>query len=136
MCPMCTYVSKKIICVKNLPKFVLFKKTIMIKQLHMPSKIFNILCVLHFATSMSFAQELLNVDAQKRCVYSGKTMDAELYRFQDNEKVIQMVKEITLFGEAENNFELVQTNVENVSAVIDKGKRYLLYSLDFIEKAS
>ena len=108
----------------------------MIKQLHMPSKIFNILCVLLFATSMSFAQELLNVDAQKRCVYSGKTMDAELYRFQDNEKVIQMVKEITLFGEAENNFELVQTNVENVSAVIDKGKRYLLYSLDFIEKAS
>ena len=108
----------------------------MIKQLHMPSKIFNILCVVLSATSMSFAQELLNVDAQKRCVYSGKTMDAELYRFQDNEKVLQMVKEITQFGEAENNFELVQTNVENVSAVIDKGKRYLLYSLDFIEKAS
>ena len=102
----------------------------------MQLKTFSFLLFYILLASTTFAQELLNIDAQKRCVYSGKTMDAELYRFQDNEKVIQMVKEITLFGEVENNFEVVQTNVENVSAVMDKGKRYLLYSLDFIEKAS
>lgn len=112
------------------------KKTIIIKQLHMPSKISSLLWVLLSTASFSFAQELLNVDAQKRCVYSGKMMDAELYRFPNNEKVTQMVKEIRELSEAENNFELVQTNVENVSAVMAKGKRYLLYSLDFIEKGS
>lgn len=102
----------------------------------MQSKVSILLCVLSFTTSMSLAQELLDIDAQKRCVYSGKTMDAELYRFPDSEQVIQMVKDIRELSEADNNFEVVQTNVENVSAVMDKGKRYLLYSLDFIEKAS
>ena len=102
----------------------------------MAIKKYSLLLIIIFITSMSFAQELLNVDAQKRCVYSGKTMDTELYRFPDNEKVTQMVKEIRQLSEVENNFEVVQTNVENVSAVMDKGKRYLLYSLDFIEKAS
>ncbi len=102
----------------------------------MAIKKYSLLLILISITSMSFSQELLKVDAQKRCVYSGKTMDAELYRFPDNEKVTQMVKDIRQLSEAANNFEVVQTNVENVSAVIDKGKRYLLYSLDFIEKAS
>lgn len=102
----------------------------------MQSKIFSVLWILLSTTYMSFAQELLNLDAQKRCVFTGKTMDAELYRFPENEKVLQMVKEIRELSEADNNFETIQSNVENVSAAMDKGKRYLFYSLDFIEKAS
>ena len=102
----------------------------------MQLKTFSFLFFYILLASTTFAQELLNVDAQKRCVFSGKTMEAELYRFPDNEKVVQMVEDIRQLSEADNNFELIQTNVENVSAVMNKGKRYLLYSLDFIEKAS
>lgn len=102
----------------------------------MQLKTFSLLLFYILLVPTTFAQELLNVDAQKRCVYSGKTMDAELYRFQESEKVTQIVKEIRQLSEADIDFELVQTNVENVSAVMNKGKRYLLYSLDFIEKAS
>ena len=77
----------------------------------MQSKIFSVLWILLSTTYMSFAQELLNLDAQKRCVFTGKTMDAELYRFPENEKVIQMVKEIRQLSEADNNFELIKSKL-------------------------
>lgn len=82
------------------------------------------------------AQTLLPVNIQQRCVFSGGLMDEELYRFDDNGKVAEWVQEILDLGGAERNFQLVQTNVENVSAVLDGRTRYLFYSLDFIQKAS
>lgn len=81
------------------------------------------------------AQEALELNAAQRCIYSGSAMDEELYRFPDDDKVGARVKEIVELGAAEINFDLVQTNVENVSAVLDSAKRYLLYSLDFVEKS-
>jgi hypothetical protein len=80
------------------------------------------------------AQELLELDTAHRCIYSGGVMDAELYRFPDSDKVNAWVKEIAELGDTPLDFEVMQANVENVSAVLDGEKRYLLYSLDFVEK--
>ncbi|MBV6442837.1 MAG: hypothetical protein EPGJADBJ_04563 [Saprospiraceae bacterium] len=80
------------------------------------------------------AQELLELNAAQRCIYTGALMDEELYRFPESDRVNAWVKEIAELGDTEINFEVVQTNVENVSAVLDGEKRYLLYSLDFVEK--
>ncbi len=83
-----------------------------------------------------FAQDLLELDIAQRCVYSGGVMDEELYRFEDSDEVMAWVKEIAELGDATLDFEVLQANVENVSAVLDGEKRYLLYSLDFVEKNS
>lgn len=84
----------------------------------------------------AFAQELLELNIEQRCIFSGGGMDEELYRFADDDDIDKRVAEIMSLGGAVSNFDIVQTNVENVSAVLDGEKRYLLYSLDFIEKAS
>ncbi len=82
------------------------------------------------------AQEVLTYKLDQRCIYSGRQLDDELYRFPQEEQATAWVKEIVALGDAEMNFELVQTNVENVTAVLDGERRYLLYSLDFLEKST
>ncbi len=86
--------------------------------------------------SVSEAQELLEWKLDRRCSYSGGPPDEELYRFPENDRVSSWVKEIGTLGDGELDFELVQTNVENVSAALESGRRYLLYSLDFVQKSS
>ena len=94
------------------------------------------LCAVALAACQpAFSQELLSLDVQRRCVFSGGKMDEELYRFADDSGMVARVKEIVSLGGASVNFDVVQTNVENVSAVLDGEKRYLLYSLDFMQKA-
>jgi hypothetical protein len=82
------------------------------------------------------AQELLEINTVQRCIYSGGLMDEELYRFSDSDRVGAWIKELAELGDAAADFEWMQANVENVSAVLDGEKRYLLYSLDFIEKSN
>lgn len=105
---------------------------------------FTVLRVLLFLTFLIFlcstpfanAQEIISINIHNRCVFTGKIMDNELYRFEQNNSVSEWIQEILDLGGVERNFELVQTNVENVSAVVDKNNRYLLYSLDFIQRAT
>jgi hypothetical protein len=82
------------------------------------------------------SQELIPVDVRNRCVFFGGYMDDELYRYEAYKPVSEWVQEILDLGGAARNFELIQTNVENVSAVADSNRRYLFYSLDFIERAT
>jgi hypothetical protein len=82
------------------------------------------------------AQTPLSVPTQNRCSYSGTAWEDELYRFDDNAQVETWIKEILTAGNATQNFKIVPTNVENIAAIVDNGQRYLLYSLDFIQKAA
>ncbi|HHS95673.1 MAG TPA: hypothetical protein ENJ45_03715 [Phaeodactylibacter sp.] len=95
------------------------------------------LCLLILVGVSLSAQELLDIDLSRRCVYSGNYMDEELYSFSpESDEMISRVKEILkLGGDLKINFYLIETNVENVSAVVDGGKRYLLWSQDFIHGA-
>lgn len=97
---------------------------------------FLLLFFLAVASHLLIAQDVLPLNITHRCVYSGGTMDTELYRFPDSEKVVAWVKEICELGGATLDFQVVQTNVENASAVLDSQQRYLLYSLDFVEKST
>lgn len=84
----------------------------------------------------AFSQTILSVNIDQKCIYSGGIMDRELYRYTDSSKVPEWVAEILEVCGATQNFELVESNVENVSAVLDGNTRYLFYSVDFIEKSS
>ena len=65
-------------------------------------------------------------------------MDEELYAFRTDvntmDNIVKLILE--LGGNLKRNFYVVQTNVENISAVVYEGKRYLLWSQDYLEKAS
>lgn len=83
------------------------------------------------------AQQTLSISTQNRCTFSGSVWENDLYRFQVIPKVQDWVNEILQAGNVEKNFELIQSNVENVAAVYDveRRKRYLLFSQNFIENA-
>ena len=94
----------------------------------------TILCLGSFLN----AQELLDINIKNRCIYNGTAMDEELYSFSPESKEMESrVREILkLGGGLKINFYLIETNVENVSAVIDGNKRFLLWSQDFFLNAS
>lgn len=84
------------------------------------------------------AQDLLEINLSNRCIFRPQGQEEELYSFSTRVAVMQnLVNEILQRGgDLEQNFQVVQANVENVSAVVDGQKRYLLWSQDFLEKAS
>ncbi|MFN0015801.1 MAG: hypothetical protein ACKVU2_14760 [Saprospiraceae bacterium] len=82
------------------------------------------------------AQTLLEITTHQRCIFPGGALDEELYRFPDSESADSIIRKIAALNNGPINFEWVQTNVESAAAVLDGGKRYLLYSLDFLEKSS
>jgi len=86
------------------------------------------------ASPALFAQQLLELKLEQYCKYASDTLETELYRFPNSDKADSLIREVLELGEAYANFEWVQTNVPSVVAVLDGEKRYLLYSLDFIEK--
>ncbi len=101
-----------------------------------PFRLF-LLAVLPLSTGLPLAgQELLEVHTAQRCIYTDGQMDEELYRFSTSEQVDAMIREIAGLGGADTTFQWIQTNVENVAAVLDGENRYLLYSLDFVERSN
>ncbi len=83
------------------------------------------------------AQESLNIPTGNHCAFSGLEWEEDLYKYDGNPQVEEWIKDILEAGGAKQNFITLQANVENVAAVLDPltGKRFLLYSQNFIEKA-
>lgn len=102
-------------------------------------KFIHLLCLVNgvLIAQVTTAQTPLSIPTQNHCLFSG-TWEDDLYQFDENTDVQKWVKEILLAGNVTQNFEIVQASVENVAAVYDsiKGKRYLLFSQNFILKAS
>ena len=84
------------------------------------------------------AQKLLESNLSKRCIFHSSAQEEELYSFEGEYRdVQQLVTDILQRGgDLEQNFTLIQANVENVSAVVDSQNRYILWSLDFWENAT
>ncbi|MCB9330860.1 MAG: hypothetical protein H6574_07260 [Lewinellaceae bacterium] len=84
------------------------------------------------------AQEFLDLDLSRHCNFGGTELDEELYTFTSGSPVMEnlVADVLKLGGDLEQNFTLIQTNVESISAVVADGKRYLLWSQDFLERAT
>lgn len=78
-------------------------------------------------------QELLEINTQRCCAYSAPLED-ELFAFEELPPVPDLVAQILENTGSQQNFILVQSNVETVAAVLSNGKRYLLYSQDYYLK--
>ncbi len=84
------------------------------------------------------AQTLLKTSLSNRCIFYPQGQEEELYAFPGKAPEIQqLVTEILeRGGDLEQNFTLIQANVENVSAVLDGQNRYILWNQDFWENAT
>lgn len=100
---------------------------------------FQILTLLLLGGTFSLsAQALLRLEHPQRCIYLPTLPEEELYAFESFDTEIRdLVAEILQKnGDLEQNFTLIQSNVENVTAIVDGENRYLLWSLEFWETAS
>lgn len=96
---------------------------------------FSFLFLALFAPASLAAQDLLDLKADHRCLYGGGAMDEELYRFSGDRATAEQIRQIAAQGGVDLEIQSIQTNVETVAAVVDSGRYFLLYSLDFLQKA-
>ncbi len=81
-----------------------------------------------------FGQEVLMLDTSRYSLYVGRAMPEELYRFEPDPVMESLKDEILLKTGQKENFELICSNVESVASVLDKGKRYVLYSRRYFNR--
>ncbi len=88
-----------------------------------------------FMPVVAYAQKKLTFDVKASCsFYPGDKIKDPVYNFQSSQEALDTVKRITHSVGLEPNFELLQANIPNAAAVIHEQKRYILYSLVFMEK--
>ncbi len=81
------------------------------------------------------AQQKLQFDVKASCsFYPGDKIADTVFNFAPSAQAIDIVKRITDSVGLQPNFELLQANIPNAAAVLYKQKRYILYSLVFMEK--
>ncbi len=97
-------------------------------------RVFLLFITTLIATHRTKAQELIEINATNRCIHKGDSIEAELFKFPLTATVPGIVEKILTATNKTQNFELVETNVENVATVVDGEKRYLLYNPDFIHR--
>ena len=83
-------------------------------------------------TAPARAQKPVYADAGHRCIYHGGVLNPELFSFSPGERTPNRVDRILQAGNAERQFQLLHANVDNVAAVADSGRYYLLYNEDFL----
>ena len=81
------------------------------------------------------AQEELDIDHEQSCCYVSK-LDPEIkiYSFENDADARLAVKRIMAYSGLEPNFLITAANVPNAAAVIQKDKRLILYSQEFMER--
>lgn len=101
-------------------------------------RIINIFFLITGLAFPAIAQQRLKINVSHRCVFSQNGQEGDLYAFPTNaQEVPALIADILkLAGNADQNFTLIQANVENVSAVVDSNGRYLLWNQELWEKSS
>jgi hypothetical protein len=97
----------------------------------------NLLITIFFVAGLSGAlqgQDYLELNTAGRCIYFGTAMPEELYSFETSDSIEQLKDEILRKTGQVQNFEFLCSNVPSVVAVVDKNKRYILYSRKFFSE--
>jgi Zn-dependent protease with chaperone function len=81
------------------------------------------------------AQSKLTFDVKSSChFYPSDEISDTIYSFGSSQEALDIVKRVTNAVGLEPNFELQETNIPNAIAIINGDKRYILYSLLFIQQ--
>ncbi|WP_072395470.1 M48 family metalloprotease [Hyphomicrobium sp. CS1GBMeth3] len=88
---------------------------------------------LTLAGRSAVAQEQWSFDLENACsFYPEDELEAEIYTFGSVQQAQEVVQKIADAVGLEPNFQVLQANVPNASAVIQNGQRFILYSQVFI----
>ena len=68
------------------------------------------------------------LDTTRHTLYTGSFLPTELYCFEGDAAMESLKDEVLRKTSQKENFELICSNVASVATVLDKGKRYVLYS--------
>jgi hypothetical protein len=90
-----------------------------------------LLLVLGLFAGDVFAQDEIDLNATDHCLYHGERMPSSYVRFESDPE-IEGLKDLILekIG-TPANFEMLCSNVPSIAAVVDRDKRYILYSRRF-----
>ncbi len=81
-------------------------------------------------------QEQLDVSFSHACFYSTNIHPEELYTFNQDSTVENLKNDIIEFSNIIENFVLLSANVETIATIVDKNKRYILYSRKYFNTIS
>ena len=87
---------------------------------------------LHAVTGGARGQDVLDLDLSHTCGYFEEVDVHEVYSFASSGEAEVVIEKIVDAVGLEPNFEVRAASVPNASAVIDSGKRWILYSQDFL----
>ena len=83
----------------------------------------------------ALAQNKLTFNVKSSCsFYPGDKISDVIYSFESSQEALDIIKRITNSVGLEPNFELLQANIPNAAAILEGDKRYILYSLVFIQQ--
>ena len=80
----------------------------------------------------AFAQESFQITSDNACSYYGENISKNLYSFSSDEQAKTFVARVMEYTGLPQNFDIRAANVPNAAAVIEGGKRYILYSQAFM----
>jgi hypothetical protein len=86
------------------------------------------------ALPLGAQDEELDIDTRQHCLYKGEKMPPVLVRFEGDPDIEGLCDDILRKTGTKGNFELICTNVPSIAAVVDKKKRYILYSRKFFNQ--
>lgn len=95
--------------------------------------LFSIIALFWICTTV-YSQELFEINTYNRCIHEGNYIESELFKFPLTATVPSIVDRILIATGKSKNFELIETNVENVVSVVSGDRRYILYSPEFIHR--
>jgi len=84
-------------------------------------------------TITSFSQNKSTMNFDNSCSFNNTPITDDIYEFSSSSEAKKTILNIVSVVGLKPNFEIVASNVPNAVAVIDKGKRYIYYSENFIE---
>jgi hypothetical protein len=85
--------------------------------------------------SLAYAQQKLGFSVKTSCsFYPGDKIGDAIYNFAPSPDALSIVGRVAGVVGLKPNFEVLQANVPNAAAVIHEQKRYILYSLLFLQK--
>ena len=85
--------------------------------------------------SSSQAQVLLKVDTSRLCSYFGESIEEDLYGFESDLEVLQLVQGVTKQAELGHDFEVVAANVPYAAAATAGAERMVLYNQRYYQDA-
>ena len=103
---------------------------------HNQVSLYSFILISIFSINIIYCQEQLELSLSHACLYSTNEYPEELYAFTQDSTVESIKNDILAVTKIQENFVLLSSNVETIAAIVDRDKRYILYSRKYFNTIS